>query len=451
MPDIEFAGRSRRDASNPAANPARLLNLYRRPLGGEADFVLMDVLGQEEFADIGDVFLRAMFSVDDAIYAACGGSLYSVTSGAVQNLATVNDSAETVIRANNADITVSAGGEFYLWDGASLTTPTGGAFDDVGAHDFIGQHTVLTERNGRRFMWSAPADASDLDALDFATAEERDDDIIRPLAFGGNVWLFKETSIEVWYLTDSEDTTERFIRLPGGVIDTGLKSFGLLTRVNGGAAFVGDDGVVYRTMGGGREPLSVPAVHTAIERGEPRRMFRYEDEGHEIICLQFKDRPAWCCDLSSGEWHERAFGVDFAPWPVVDTVKMGGAWHAGTDLGRIARMVRSAQDYGEPLARRAVSRTLSMGQERFVLSGAEAYAPNGVTDLGRPATLWARFSKDGGRTWGSEKPRTLGEVGEYQARAVWKAQGQFRSCTVELTITDPMSIPLEDRLTVRIA
>ncbi len=49
MPNIEFVGRSRRDAFNPAANPTRLLNLYRRPLGGEADYVLIEVLGQEAF------------------------------------------------------------------------------------------------------------------------------------------------------------------------------------------------------------------------------------------------------------------------------------------------------------------------------------------------------------------------------------------------------------------
>jgi hypothetical protein len=66
---------------------------------------------------------------------------------------------------------------------------------------------------------------------------------------------------------------------------------------------------------------------------------------------------------------------------------------------------------------------------------AGALVPFGVT-------IMARFSKDGGRTWGSEKSRSLGKIGERYKRAVWYGLGQYRQFAVELSITDDVDIPL---------
>ncbi|WP_230685880.1 hypothetical protein, partial [Streptococcus pneumoniae] len=78
--------------------------------------------------------------------------------------------------------------------------------------------TVLTELNGRRFQWSDIADASNLPGLNFSTADGRDDDILRPFQINGQLYIWKETSHEIWYLTGGAGA-EAFERMAGGVRD----------------------------------------------------------------------------------------------------------------------------------------------------------------------------------------------------------------------------------------
>ncbi len=49
-----------------------------------------------------------------------------------------------------------------------------------------------------------------------------------------------------------------------------------------------------------------------------------------------------------------------------------------------------------------------------------------VTDLTAWPVIRARFSKDGGETWGSEKQQSIGRTGQYGKRVVWNRLGQFK-------------------------
>ncbi len=49
------------------------------------------------------------------------------------------------------------------------------------------------------------------------------------------------------------------------------------------------------------------------------------------------------------------------------------------------------------------------------------------------------FSDDGVRTFSSEFSRTLGKIGEYEHRSIWRRQGRIPvSRMIRLTITDPV-------------
>ena len=50
--------------------------------------------------------------------------------------------------------------------------------------------------------------------------------------------------------------------------------------------------------------------------------------------------------------------------------------------------------------------------------------------------MMLRYSDDGGHTWSNEMWRSLGRVGEYRTRAVWRKLGQFRQRQMNLRITD---------------
>lgn len=431
---VEFVGQSARDADNAWANSSRLLNLYREPVGDDRT-VLKGVLGTEAFAVVTGATCRAAEAIAGTMYVAQGGRLWSVSSaGVATNLGAINDSAETSISGNNGKVTVTAGGAYYVWDGSTLTTPTAGAFSDFGSVTFFGQLTVLTERGGRRVQWSNVAEPTTLDGLNFATTESRDDDNLRVLPIAGGLWFFKEKSIERWYQNGAD-----IAAVPGGTIETGLKAYNLLTALPNGAFFIGQDGKAYLVQGGQMQPVSTVAIETSIKSETPARCFYYQDEGHEFCVIQFAGRPAWVFDVSTGSWHERAEGTDLGAWTAEACVGAYGAFFACTPSG-IYKLTRNSVDVSGPLVRRAVGKTFQSG-ERFKVNQLRFFGKVGTA--ASAVTLELRMSRDDGNTWTLPKDRSMGALGEYGTEIVFRALGQFRQATAEVTITNPYDVTLD--------
>lgn len=472
MATVEWIGQARRDGDNSQANPARLINCYRENIGEK--FIIKSVPGMTEFAQLNGVFMREMAEVEGIMLAACGGELHQINSDMTTAvLATIPDGVDTTISGNNGDIAVASDGTYTLYSGGAASNPTTGAISSVGSVSFLGQRTILTEKGGAKIQWSDVADASAFDPLDFATAESRDDNLIRGAAISGQFWAFGERSTELWYLTGAGDSSSFLAPLPGSTVDTGLMSFGLLAEFPNGAFFIGHDGLAYLVSGGQMAPVSSRGVETSIKQKTPQRCFYYEDEGHKFCVIQFADRPAWVYDLSSNEWHERAEGSQLYNWSAVAGTEAYGASFVGTELGGVYKLERTNMDGDEPLIRKGVSRTLEMEGNPFTINRLQISIRTGradVTELqatalevdheealeaeggaliagyfpvSRPAKMFVRFSKNRGETWGPEKWRSLGSLGDYGKLVRWHAQGSFYRANVEFTIAEPAEIPMD--------
>lgn len=475
---VEWIGAGRKDADNSQASPSRLLNMYRENLNGKA--VLKGVPGTESFCELGGVFMRAMAEIGGQIYAANGGMLYRIDrTGAQYLIGEIISSPDTEISSNNGKVAVAAGGDLFVFDGTTRTVPDTGSFYDIGSVSFIGQRTIITERNGRRVQWSGVADAETYDALDFATAEQRDDVILRGEAIGGQYWVFKTESIEQWYLTGADN----FITYrPGSLVDIGLKSFGLFCQVPNGGFIVGSDNIAYIISGGSMQPVSVRGVETALNDGTADRCYYYEAEGHKFCVIRFSDRPAWVYDISMNEWHERSEGVDHGPWTAVDAVPAYGGYYIGTARGSVRKLTNNNYDTDQPLFRRAVSSNLRMdgeffslddveflgtiGQERVQIdvsdaldagTGLELDAGDGngllITGLTgwRGAEIILRLSKDRGETFGVEREKSLGELGEYDRVLKYRAFGTMRNACLEVTVSDPVNVSFDAIAEVKVS
>lgn len=475
MPAVEWIGAARRDDDNSQAESARLINCYRERLGDK--FIIKSVLGMSEFATLGGVFMREMAEIGGQVYAAHGGRLYRVASDAtVTDIAGVTDAADTTISGNNGAVTVAAGGTYtHIASGGAVTMPATGAISNIGSVSFLGQRTILTEKDGARIQWSDVADATAFDGLDFATAESRDDNIIRGAAINGQFWVFGERSIERWFMTGAGDSAEFLAPLSGSTIDTGLLGFGLLAEFPNGAFFIGSDGIAYLASGGDLRPVSSRGVETSVGQASPQRCFYYTDEGHKFCVIQFADRPAWVYDISSDEWHERAEGALLYNWSAVASVQAYGGNFVGTELGGIYQMSRTNRDGDTALIRRGVSRTLELDGRQFTIdrlqiaprTGREAVYEDATEllftdgteylDAGggspliigydgqyeRDAQIMLRFSRDRGETWGVEKWRSLGKSGDYGKIVKILAQGRFERATVEFVLSEPAEIPMD--------
>jgi hypothetical protein len=49
-----------------------------------------------------------------------------------------------------------------------------------------------------------------------------------------------------------------------------------------------------------------------------------------------------------------------------------------------------------------------------------------------------RWSNDGGSTWSNEHWRTIGKIGRYRDRAIWRRLGMARDRVFEVSISDPV-------------
>lgn len=439
---VDFVGQSARDADNQTGNHSRLVNGCREPMisGGRAGYVLRAVPGMQEFAATGNIFARDMMTFDGALMVIMGRYLYKITAaGAVALIGDV-EATDTVANLSQSAgyVTASAGRKFWHWNGTTLATVATGAVTNVGSVAYLGGYALVSGYGARIFNWSALANPTTWSGLDFASAEGTPDPIIRMVAFKDALYIFKNAGFERWVVTGSAGP-DAFQRIGGAQEEPGLAAFGLVATFPNGMAFVGSDGRVY-LIGAG--PISTPAVEVAIERFGPQRMFYYAQRGHGFICIAFASGPAWCYDVATGEWHERE--EDEGPWTARASSLMGGLWYVATEAGKVARLSSTCADFGAPLVRRYVSKTLEMGQ-RFSMASLEAFPriQGDVQGLGddTEAKVSLRTSRDGVE-WSAAKDRGVGSVGAYQTRLVWRGLGQFRQATIELSQSSAVDVPL---------
>jgi len=450
MEKITFVTQSSRLADDAGFDSSRLINVYPEagPQNGKGPVLLRSVLGREAFAATNTPIVRAMEFFNNKLYVVSGGTLFSISEGGnVDNLDVVGDSVTTTISSNGDYVTVAANGVYSVWDGTSMTTPSGGRISSVGTVAHLDHYTILTERNGDELEWTTLADPTTRDALFFATNESKNDKTLRVLSDRLYLWFFGVNSIEVWYNTGLSDANA-FSRISGGALETGLLAANLATKTEAGLFFIGDDKVAYVSAGAALSPVSTPAVNEAINAETPTHCFYYEDRGHRFCVIRFANRPSWIYDISTGLWAERSTGVANGPWDVVAAVHAWGNYYCATIDGTVYKMSRTNTDITDPLRRVMVSSSLYLSGAQFSVSEAEFLGNFGEST--NDTTIMFRISRDGGRVYGPLMTRSAGKTGERELRTVLRALGRYRNFSIEVSITDATDINIYSQANVRI-
>ncbi len=474
MPRVPLAGQSAREDATRQANSSRLVNLYREPT--EAGMVLRAVPGLAAWSETGTSLMRDMVVVDDALYAVVGGNLWKFTaSGSARDLGFVGFDDDASVSSNMGKVLATAAGDLSVWDGA-LTVTTVTPFSDVASVDYLGGYSVVSERGGRQFAWSALNDPTSWPGLHFATANIADEAIRKIMVVSDTLFIFGALSCERWALTGEADENA-IARINGGEIDVGLASARAICRVPGGMAFAASNGTVCLWLGG-LAVISTPAVNAALAAGTVQTLFYYEDRGHGFVAVTFSDRAAWVYDMAMREWHERAEGRD-NPWRVRRAAKFNDVWRLGDDNGRVSVPSTLRQDLGQPLLRRAVSYRMNFDTmralalvEAFPRKGMDLERPSAVAvvdpgagdgiDIGGgpllttsefdsgPAKVALRVSHDGGMTFGKLRLKDVGARGNYERRVTWRALGAMRSAVFELSTGSEDEVPMLAELNVEL-
>lgn len=174
----------------------------------------------------------------------------------------------------------------------------------------------------------------------------------------------------------------------------------------------------------------------------------YQQAGHEFYILTFPTADVtWVYDLTSDMWHKRAWmdnnGVLHRHRANCCALFQGqvivGDWQNG-NLYQFSQGTYT--DNGQPIKslRRAKHTTADL--KRIFFNSLQLQFQPGVgapgSALGSNPQAALRWSDDGGFTWSNEHWQSLGKIGAYKNRALWRQLGQARDRIFEVSITDPV-------------
>lgn len=390
---------------------------------------------------------------DDISVVVCGGTVYRVNSDyTTATLGSVADDSKPVRIANNGiDVVIASAGNLY---GVTTSGTVSTFIRTAGAVDFIDGFYVINEPNSGRFFVSAQY-AQTFDALDFATAEGAPDNLVTLLVDHREIWLFGTDTIEVWYNAGSADFP--MARISGAFIESGCAAANSVAKLANTVFWLGSDergqGSVWSAQGYIPKKISTNAIDYKIGRWATltdAESFTYTQEGHGFYVLSSPSaNETWAFDVSTGEWHQRAYleasgdlsrlrprcHMRFAGKNIV------GDWENGN---LYSYDLNTYSDNGNPLPRiRSCVALQKPGMTRMRNTSLRLDMDVGVgltTGQGSNPQAMMRWSKDGGKTWSSSIWRSMGAIGKYGWRTIWRRIGGGDRMVIEVTITDPIPV-----------
>ena len=161
----------------------------------------------------------------------------ALTRGTIGNAYVATETGADLVWAG---ATFAGGGAHTLH---GVTTP-----DDVGVLSLtnLASFVIASITDSQRFYWIQPG-ALIIDALDFATAESEPDQIVDMLRVGDAVYMFGQSSTEVWYATGAQDAP--FLRQQGLAFSQGARE-GTPVQIRTQVVTIAEDGKVYQVAGG---------------------------------------------------------------------------------------------------------------------------------------------------------------------------------------------------------
>lgn len=294
----------------------RSINLFMDMAQAEArdPGILLGTPGLEQWIDIGGTLgCRGAIYQDSRLYAVIGTTLYIILAdGSYSNAGTIGGDDRLSMAVNGVQVCIVSqqAGAFIYSLGGGLQQITDPDFTPSAKVVFLDQYFVHLKQSSQVFFLSALADGMSYDALDFASAEASPDLLRSIEADNGEIWLFGETTSEVWTNTGAADFP--FSRIQGAVLQKGIAARDTVARMDNTVYWLGNDGVVYRASGYQPQAISTNAIDTQIARltWTDAYALTYSQEGHNFFALSFPtDGYTFVYDASTNQWHERSSRV----------------------------------------------------------------------------------------------------------------------------------------------
>lgn len=453
---IPFIGPAYR-ARSLNASAQRAVNCYLESGADTAENALYGTPGTVLRASLGDGPIRGGISANGYAWFVSGNCVYRLSPSFVATLCgTISSLRGTVsMSANDTQILIVDGSFGYLVD---MGLATVARITDVDFPNGVTQSTyqdgffiVAGNGSGQFFINETPNNGAEWNGLDFASAEGSPDNTIAVISSHRELWLIGSDSAEIWVNTGNADFP--FERSGNAFIEHGCAAPFTLEKMDNTVFWLGADsrgaGVVWRANGYTPQRISTHAIEYAISRYsriDDAFAFTYQQDGHLFYCLTFPTgNQTWVYDAATNEWHERAWfdaeEGELNRWRPSCHVFANGAHLVGDfENGNVYSLeIDVYTDHGDPIKRVRTSQTVSSQQLKQFFSMLQVQMETGVGDETTPAPqLVLRYSNDGGHSWSDERTVTMGKVGEYGMRAIFRRLGCGRNRVWKISTTDPV-------------
>ncbi len=445
----------------------RMINLFPElvPEGGKEPAFLQRAPGLRALAILGVGPVRGLWTFGNYGYAVSGTTLYKIdTTWAATAKGTVAGTGPVSMVDNGTQLFIAAGATGYIYNAntdvfAQITDPDFPGATTVG---FIDGYFVFNEPNSQKFWVTALLDGTSVDPLDFASAEGSPDNLVSLIVDHREVWLFGQTSVEVWYNAGLPDFP--LSRIQGAFNEIGCAAPFSVAKLDNGVFWLGADargkGIVYRSNGYNGQRISTHSVEWQIQQYSDisdATAYTYQQDGHSFYVLNFPSADiTWVYDVATQAWHQRAGWLNnnftrhrgnnqmaFNDEIVIGDYLTGGIYAYDptvyTEAGSVQKWLRSwrALPTGTNTLRRTTQHSLQLDCETGVgLDG---------TGQGVDPQVMLRWSDDGGHTWSNEHWKTMGRIGRTGTRVFWRRLGmtmKLRDRVYEISGTDPVPITI---------
>ncbi len=433
LPSLQFSeGRSK------VWGGAKLVNAYAQTSEGDkADqFMAMAIPGLDLFSDIGSLPVRGLHVMTGTLYAVVGTTLYSVASnGTETTIGTIGGSLPVQMADNGLQLAIQGGAlnnQGYVYSGGTLYTGIAN-LPPVSGVIYINGYFVWSVFESDQFIISALTDGLSYDPLDVATVEGDPDNIVGMVNSHNQILFGGANTIEPWDNTGAADFP--FQRSGAAFIERGILDRDSFTKIDNSVHFVGNDRIVYRLNGYDTVRISTHAIEFKIAQATYFRAFTYSQEGAKFYVLN-TDVGTFGYDMSTGAWHERRslgkvnYRCSTATEAYGGTV-MGDAY---TGLIYIPNLDTHTEN-GDVIPVEMELPSIQTNRLKSTCYSVELQCETGVGNAGDPDPLCSlQYSRDGGRTFSAELPRSMGRVGEYLTRCIWRIGVSFRQLQLRFNL-----------------
>lgn len=442
------------------ANAQRCVNLYpeANPVDAAAPMTFYATPGRRLFSTIpGAGGVRCLFQAsNDVLFGVRGASLYRYASGEWVFVAALASVVGPVYAADNGIAAVFVDGTTTAPTVQLSSFDTGVMSGDgwYGADfvEFLNGFFIFNKPGEQQFYISL-AYSTELDPLDFASAEAIPDDIVRPIKDHNDLVFFGAKSTEVYSSSPGEFP---FTSISGATMEVGCSAKHSPCRMDNSVFWLGGDergdAMVWKMQGYQPQRISTHALEEEMRlyaRIDDAQGFSYQQAGHSFYQLTFPSAgKTWAYDAATTLWAERVYRN---PNNTYDRVRdnchtfyqrkhLVGDWENGnvyeldldtfTDNGAAIPRLKSFQHMSADGKRQFFER-MTLDIEAGVGVGAE------------DPQISLRWSDDGGKTWSQLLTRSMGKVGEFKHKPAFNRLGMGRDRVFEVSTAADARVVLQ--------